>query len=335
MIHVTLIPGDGIGPEVAFAAQKVIDSTGIKIHWDIVNGGTRAYENTGHYIPEELLRSIEKNKLVLKGPITTPVGKGFRSINVALRQKYDLFANVRPIKTLPGAKTLFKDIDFVVVRENTEGLYTGIEHMVTPGVAESIKVITEKASLRIAEYAFEYAKKHGRKKVTAVHKANIMKVSDGLFLTCAQKIASQYPDIVYEEVIVDNMCMQLVMHPENYDVLVLPNLYGDIVSDLGAGLVGGLGMVPGANIGKDIAIFEAVHGSAPDIAGKNMANPIACILSGAMLLHYIGESKAGKAVERAVESLLQDKKILTTDLGGSATTEEVTNKICKNMSKAL
>ncbi|MFZ5969785.1 MAG: isocitrate dehydrogenase (NAD(+)) [Bacillota bacterium] len=335
MVKVTLIPGDGIGPEVAFAAKKVLDSTGVKIDWEIVNGGEEAYKETGSYLPEALMESIEKNKIVIKGPITTPVGKGFKSINVTLRQKYDLYANVRPIKNLPGVQTPFQNVDLVVFRENTEDLYAGIEHELAPGVTESIKVITEKASTRIAEFAFQYARENGRKKVTAVHKANIMKKTDGLFIRCAQKVAEKYPDIHYEEVIVDNMCMQLVMYPQKYDVLLLPNLYGDIVSDLGAGLVGGLGLVPGANIGETMALFEAVHGSAPDIAGKNMANPIACILSGAMLLTHIKEYKAADAVKKAIEEVLEEGKVLTRDLGGTASTDEITEAICEKLQKYL
>ncbi len=328
MNKVTLIPGDGIGPEVSSAAVEVLKAAKVNIEWEKINGGEDAYKATGAFIPDELLLSISANKIAFKGPITTPIGKGFKSINVTLRQKYNTYANVRPVKSIPGVNTPFKNVDLVIVRENTEDLYAGLEHMVTEGVAESIKIITEKASLRIGEYAFKYAKDNNRKKVTAVHKANIMKISDGLFLDCIRRVAAKYPEIAYEEVIVDNMCMQLVMYPEKYDVLVLPNLYGDIVSDLAAGLVGGLGLVPGANIGDDIAIFEAVHGSAPDIAGKNLANPTACILSTAMLLDYIKEKQAAENIRQAVFSVIKEGKYLTRDLGGTATTEEYTKAIC-------
>ncbi|AOY75907.1 isocitrate dehydrogenase (NAD(+)) [Clostridium formicaceticum] len=331
---ITLIPGDGIGLEVTSAVQKVIAATKVAIDWEIVNGGEEAYKATGKFIPDALLESISKNKIAFKGPITTPIGTGFKSINVTLRQKYNTYANVRPVKTIPGIKTPFENVDLVIVRENSEDLYKGIEHLVTDGVAEAIKVITEKASTKIGEYAFEYAKKYNRKKVTAVHKANIMKISDGLFLESIRKVAEKYPEIEYEEVIVDNMCMQLVMYPENYDVLVLPNLYGDIVSDLAAGLVGGLGLVPGANIGEDIAIFEAVHGSAPTIAGKNIANPTACILSAAMMLDYIGETSAATLVREAVAAVIKEGKATTQDIGGTATTEAITEAICNYITSA-
>ncbi|SET36740.1 isocitrate dehydrogenase (NAD+) [Natronincola peptidivorans] len=328
MKEITLIPGDGIGTEVTAAVQKVLTAANQSIAWEIVNGGEGAYQATGQYIPDALLDSISTNKIAFKGPITTPIGKGFKSINVTLRQKYNTFANVRPVKSMEGIKTPFNNVDLVIIRENSEDLYCGIEHLVTEGVAESIKVITEKASLRIGEYAFQYAKKHGRNKVTSVHKANIMKISDGLFLDCIRRVAKKYPEIEYEEVIVDNMCMQLVMYPEKYDVLVLPNLYGDIVSDLAAGLVGGLGLVPGANIGEDIAIFEAVHGSAPQIAGKNEANPTACILSAAMMLDYINERSAADLIREAVAYVIREGKHTTKDIGGNATTEEMTEAIC-------
>lgn len=328
MINITLVPGDGIGPEVTYAAKTVIEAAKVKINWDIVNGGEEAFKQTGKYIPYELLDSISKNRVALKGPITTPIGQGFKSINVALRQKFNTYANVRPVQSIPGIKTPFNNIDLVIVRENSEDLYCGIEHLITDGVAESIKVITEKASTRIGEYAFQYAKNNNRRKVTAVHKANIMKISDGLFLECIRKVAIKYPEIQYEEVIVDNMCMQLVMHPQKYDVLVLPNLYGDIISDLTAGLVGGLGLVSGANLGENIAIFEAVHGSAPDIAGKNIANPTACILSGAMMLNYIGEKTAAEKIYKAVKKVIQEGKYITPDLEGNSTTQKMTEAIC-------
>lgn len=331
MTKITLIPGDGIGPEVAFAAKEVVDATDVNIEWDIVNAGESTYEETGEFIPKSLIRSISKNRVALKGPITTPVGKGFRSINVTLRQKFDTYANIRPLITMPGTKGKFENVDLVVFRENTEGLYRGIEHRIDENAAEAIRVITRKASMRIAEEAFKYAKENGRKKVTAVHKANIMKMTDGLFLECTRKVAMEYPEIEYEEKIVDNMCMQLVMYPEKYDVLVMPNLYGDILSDLASGLVGGLGLVPGANVGDDIGIFEAVHGSAPDIAGKSLANPIACIMSAAMMLDYINEKEAADRIRKAVWSVLEEGKYKTVDLGGSASTKEITKAICKKL----
>lgn len=331
MIKATLVPGDGIGPEVTFAAKKVMECTGVNIEWEIINAGEDVYKSTGQFIPDELLESIERNKLVLKGPITTPIGTGFKSINVTLRQKYNTFANVRPIKTIPNIDVPFENVDIVIIRENTEDLYAGIENRISNDMAQSIKIITREASTKIGEYAFEYAKSNNRKKVTAVHKANIMKISDGLFLECIRDVSKKYPEIEYEEVIVDNMCMQLVMNPQKYDVLVLPNLYGDIISDLGAGLIGGLGLVPGANIGDNIGIFESVHGSAPDIAGQNIANPIACILSGAMMLDYIGEKKAASDIRNAVFSVISKEDYLTKDLGGNSTTEEITLQICKEL----
>lgn len=329
MNRITLVPGDGIGPEVSSSVVKVLKAVDAEIIWDEINGGETAFNKTGKYIPDELLDSIATNRVAFKGPITTPVGKGFKSINVTLRQKYNTYANVRPVKSIPGVKSPFHNVDLVIIRENTEDLYAGLEHMIAEGVAESIKVITEKASTRIAEFAFKYAVANKRKKVTAVHKANIMKISDGLFLDCVRKVALKYPEISYEEVIVDNMCMQLVMYPERYDVLVLPNLYGDIISDLAAGLVGGLGLVPGANIGDDIAIFEAVHGSAPDIAGKNLANPTACILSAAMMLDYLGNFNAANKIRQGVFNVIETGKNTTSDLGGSSSTSEMTEAICK------
>ena len=282
-------------------------------------------------LPEYVLDSIKKNKIALKGPITTPVGKGFRSVNVALRQKFNLYANVRPVKTYEGIKSRYENVDFIIVRENTEDLYAGIEHMIGDYAAESIKIITKEASERIAKFAFELARKEGRKKVTAVHKANIMKFSDGLFLNSVRKIAEDYKDIQSEDVIVDAMSMKLVQTPEKYDVLVMPNLYGDILSDMGAGLVGGLGVVPGANIGEDIAVFESVHGSAPDIAGKGLANPLATILSSVMMLRYIGEFDAATKIDNAVVKVLKEGKKLTVDLGGSASTNEFAEEIIKNL----
>lgn len=331
MYEITLIPGDGIGPEVIDSAKQVIEATGLDIKWDIVNAGTDVYEKEGVIIPNEVFESIEKNKIVLKGPITTPIGCGFRSINVLLRKKYDLFANVRPVKKINGIKTPFKEIDLVIFRENTEGLYSGIDRKTSEDSAEAIKITTRKASLRIVEEAFKYAKKNDKKKVAVVHKANIMKFADGLFLDCAREVSKRYPEIELQEVIVDNMCMQLVMNPSKYDVIVTTNLYGDILSDLCAGLVGGLGLVPGANIGNDMAIFEAVHGSAPDIAGKNMANPIAVILSGAMMLNYLGEKKKSELIINAVSKTIEEGKYLTKDLGGSASTIDMTKAIIEKL----
>jgi len=325
--NVTLIPGDGIGPEVAGAARRVIDATGVDINWEVVEAGEGVMAEYGTPLPDYVLDSIKKNKVALKGPVTTPVGKGFRSVNVTLRQALNLYANVRPAKTFPGINSRYSGVDLVIFRENTEDLYAGVEHKVGNDAAESIKIITRAASERICRYAFEYAKREGRKKVTAVHKANIMKLSDGLFLECARKVAAEYPEIEFEDIIVDAMCMHLVQNPENFDCLVLPNLYGDIVSDLCAGLVGGLGVAPGANIGEDGAVFEAVHGSAPQIAGQNKANPMAIILSGAMMLGHLGEPEAANRVVKAVEAVLSEGKALTGDLGGTAGTSEMAEAI--------
>lgn len=328
----TLIAGDGIGPEVVSATVRVIEATGVKIDWDSQMAGAMAIATEGTPLPQKTLDSIRANGLALKGPTTTPIGSGHASINVALRKGLDLYANVRPIKTLPGVKSRYDNVDLVIIRENTEDLYSGLEHVVVPGVVESIKVITEKASTRIAKFAFNYARAHGRKRITAVHKANIMKLSDGLFLDCCAKVAADFPDIKYDDIIVDNCCMQLVLDPTRFDMLLLENLYGDIVSDLCAGLVGGLGLAPGANIGERGATFEAVHGSAPDIAGKNIANPIALILSGAMLLDHIGEIEAGHRVRAAVAAVLQEGKHMPRDLGGSASTSEVEEAIATRIS---
>ncbi|SKC61531.1 isocitrate/isopropylmalate dehydrogenase family protein [Maledivibacter halophilus] len=333
MYNITLIPGDGIGPEVTMAARKIIDATGIDVKWEIVNAGANVYEKKGVLVPDEVYTSIEKNKVVLKGPITTPIGCGFRSINVLLRKKYDLFANIRPVKKIKGIDTPFENINLTIFRENTEGLYSGIEKKETEGAAQAIKVITKKASLRIIKEAFDYAKENSKKKVAVVHKANIMKLTDGLFLECAREVSKEYPDIELQEVIVDNMCMQLVMNPEKYEVIVTTNLYGDILSDLCAGLVGGLGLVPGANIGKGIAVFEAVHGSAPDIAGKNIANPTAVILSGAMMLNYLGEKEKSDLIIDAVQRTIEEGKYITKDLGGISTTSEMTKAIIEKISK--
>jgi len=324
---VTLIPGDGIGPEVAAAAVRVLGATGVDLQWETVMAGAEAAGREGNPLPDSVLESIRRNRLALKGPTATPIGTGHRSVNVALRKTLDLYANLRPVQTLPGVKSRYDNVDLIVVRENTEDLYSGLEHVVVPGVVESLKIITEKASTRIAKYAFEYARTHGRKRVTAVHKANIMKLSDGLFLDCCRAVAAAYPGVTYDEMIVDNTCMQLVLDPTRFDMLLLENLYGDIVSDLCAGFIGGLGMAPGANIGETAAVFEAVHGSAPDIAGKNKANPIALILSGAMMLDHIGEQEAADRVRAAVHGVLREGRKLTGDLGGSAGTTEIAEAI--------
>jgi isocitrate dehydrogenase (NAD+) len=318
--RLTLIPGDGIGPEVTEAVLHVLDAARVKIDWDRHDAGVLAVEKTGQTLPAALLDSIRTNKVALKGPVTTPVGEGFTSVNVGLRKALELYANLRPVANLPNIASRFQGIDLVIVRENTEDLYAGLEHQVVEGVVESLKIITEKASRRIAEFAFDYARARGRKKVTAIHKANIMKLSDGLFLSTARDVAKQHPDIPYDEKIVDAACMHLVMRPEQFDVLLLPNLYGDIVSDLCAGLVGGLGLVPGANLGKTIAVFEAVHGSAPDIAGKQIANPTALLMSALLMLHHIGEHSVADAIQGALHRVLIDGKVRTRDLGGAAGT---------------
>jgi isocitrate dehydrogenase (NAD+) len=320
---VTLIPGDGIGPELAGAARQVLEATGLGFEWDVQEAGEATIASEGTPLPDRVIESIRANGIALKGPITTPVGSGFRSVNVGLRQALELYANVRPARSMKGVETRYEDVDLIIVRENTEDLYAGIEHMVGPDAAESIKIITRAASQRIARYAFEYAVANGRKKVTAVHKANIMKLSDGLFLESVGQVAADYAGRVeFEDRIVDNMCMQLVQKPELYDVLVLPNLYGDIVSDLAAGLVGGLGVAPGANIGEKAAVFEPVHGSAPKYAGQNKANPTALILSGALMLRHLGETAAADAVESAVRAVIAEGQTVTYDLGGSAGTRE-------------
>jgi len=325
---VTLIPGDGIGPEVTAAAVRVLQATGIDFHWETVQAGASAIGATGSALPDAVLEAVKKNKVALKGPTGTPIGTGHRSVNVDLRKKLDLYANVRPVRTLPGVKSRYDNVDLVVVRENTEDLYSGLEHIVVPGVVESIKIITEKASTRIALFAFEYASAHERKRISAIHKANIMKLSDGLFLDCCRTVAKRFPKVAYDEVIVDNLCLQLVLDPTRYDMLLLENLYGDIVSDLCAGFIGGLGMAPGANIGDNgVAIFEAVHGSAPDIAGKNLANPLALILSAAMMLDSLREDEAARRVRAAVEAVLREGRKLTRDLGGTAGTIEIAEAI--------
>jgi isocitrate dehydrogenase (NAD+) len=328
---VTLIPGDGIGPEVASAAVRVLDATGVSFEWQTENAGAGAMGQEGNALPERVLESIRRNKVALKGPTATPVGTGHRSVNVQLRKTLDLYANLRPVETLPGVKSRYTGVDLIVVRENTEDLYSGLEHVVVPGVVESIKIITEKASTRIAKFAFEYARTHGRKRITAVHKANIMKLSDGLFLDCCRNVAKGFPEITYDEIIVDNCCMQLVLDPTRFDMLLLENLYGDIVSDLCAGFIGGLGMAPGANIGEEVAVFEAVHGSAPDIAGKNKANPMALILTGAMMLDHLGEHAAADRVRKAVHDVLREGQKLTGDLGGHAGTTEIAEAIASRV----
>ncbi len=332
MAHtITLIPGDGIGPEVSSAVVRIIEAAGVEINWETKYAGAQALEKFGSTLPDDLLESIKRNKVALKGPITTPVGKGFTSVNVGLRKALDLYANVRPVRALPNVAARYPELDLVIVRENTESLYAGLEHVVVPGVVESIKIITEKASTRIARYAFEFARREGRKKVTCAHKANIMKLSDGLFLDCFRNVAVDYPEIEADDKIIDNACMQLVMRPEQFDIMLLENLYGDIVSDLCAGFIGGLGMAPGANIGETTAVFEAVHGTAPDIAGKNKANPMALILSSAMLLDHIGETKAATRVREAVHAVLREGKKLTGDLGGTAGTTEVAEAIASRV----
>ncbi len=320
MHRVTLIKGDGIGPDITEATLKVIEAAGVKIEWDEVAAGEGALKEYGTPLPEKVIESLEKNKVGLKGPLTTPIGSGFRSINVALRMELDLYANLRPSKTFPGIKSRYEDIDLVVVRENTEDLYSGVEHMVGTDAAESIKIITRRASERIVRFAFDYARDNDRKKVTAVHKANILKLSDGLFLDISREIAEEYPEIEFEDRIVDNMAMQLVQKPELYDVMVMPNLYGDILSDLCAGLVGGLGVVPGANIGDKAALFEPVHGSAPKYAGKNYVNPSAMIMAAVLMLRHMGEREAADRIEKALAEQIREGKDLTADLGGTAGT---------------
>ena len=328
---VTLIPGDGIGPEVINATVRILQATGVNFDWETYAAGADAYEKYGEYIPKDLNEAIERNKVALKGPITTPIGGGFASINVTLRKRFELYANFRPIRNLPHIPTRYPDVDLIIIRENTEGLYSGIEHEVVPGVVESLKIITAKASTRIAKFAFEYARKNNRKRVHCIHKANIMKLSDGLFLRCTRDIAKGYPEITYGEHIVDNTCMQLVTNPYQSDVLVLENLYGDIISDLCAAFVGGLGLVPGANIGDEIAIFEAVHGSAPDIAGKDLANPTAVLRSALLMLRHLGEPEAAMKIRNAIEYVYRDKKNLTKDVGGSASTTQFTDAIIAAM----
>jgi isocitrate dehydrogenase (NAD+) len=329
--RVTLIPGDGIGPEVVEAVVRVLGASGVSIEWESYHAGIAAFERTGEALPVELVDSIRRNKVALKGPVTTPIGHGFGSVNVGLRKALDLYANLRPVKNLPGVAARFQSVDLVIIRENTEDLYAGLEHEVVPGVVESLKIITARASTRIAEFAFEHARRHGRKKVTAIHKANIMKLSDGLFLDCARAVSRRYPDIGYDEKIVDAACMQLVLDPTIFDVLLLENLYGDIVSDLCAGLVGGLGVVGAANLGSEIGVFEAVHGSAPDIAGKLLANPTALLLSAVLMLRHLDEGAAADRIIEAVSATLTDGRVLTRDLGGRASTLEFADAIASRL----
>jgi isocitrate dehydrogenase (NAD+) len=330
---ITLIPGDGIGPEVTKPTLAIIKAAGVRVEWETYLAGAEALKKYKTTLPNQLLDSFEHNRVALKGPVTTPVGEGFPSVNVELRQSFNLYANLRPIKNLPGVPARYQGIDLIVVRENTEGLYSGIEHEVIPGVVESLKIITEKASTKIAKFAFEYARRHGRKKVAAVHKANIMKLSDGLFLECARKVSHQHRAIGFSDVIVDNACLQLVIDPWQFDVLLMENLYGDIVSDLAAGLVGGLGVVPGANLGNKHALFETVHGSAPDIKGKNIANPTAMIQAAVMMLDHISEKPAAKRISAALEKVLTEGAIRTPDLGGKATTKKFAEAIIREIEK--
>ena len=335
MTHkITLIPGDGIGPEVTNAVTRMLEATGLKFEWESYAAGAEAYEKYKEYLPHALLESVERNRVALKGPVTTPIGGGFSSINVALRKHFELFCNFRPIKNLPGIPTRYPGVDLIIVRENTEGEYSGIEHEVVPGVVESLKIITEKASTRISRFAFEYARREKRKTIYAIHKANIMKMTDGLFLRCARNISKEFPEITYGEHIVDNTCMQLVMNPYQYDVLLLENLYGDIISDLCAAFVGGLGLVPGANLGHTHAIFEAVHGSAPDIAGKDIANPTAMLQSAILMLRHIGEREAADRLHDALETVYRRREPLTRDVGGTASTTEFADAVIAAMSSA-
>ena len=332
MAHtITLIPGDGIGPEVTTAVERIFKAAGLAIDWDRQDAGVVAFKKYGQSLPPQLLDSVRRTKVALKGPVTTPIAEGFTSVNVGLRKALDLYANLRPVRNLPGIATRFDGVDLIIVRENTEDLYAGLEHEIVPGIVESLKIITARASTRIARFAFEHARACGRTRVTAIHKANIMKLSDGLFLESCRAVAHEYQDIVYDERIVDAACMHLVMHPEKLDVLLLPNLYGDIVSDLCAGLVGGLGVVPGANIGADAAVFEAVHGSAPDIADQNLANPTALLLSGLLMLDHIGEGEAATRIRGALARVLAAGAVRTRDLGGRAHTTEFTDAICREI----
>jgi len=329
--RITLIAGDGIGPEITDAVVKIVETAGLDVDWEPHLAGASAIDKHGSTLPQELLESITRNKVALKGPLTTPVGGGFTSVNVGLRKALELFANLRPVWNIPGVPSRYENVDLVIVRENTEDLYSGLEHEVVPGVVESLKIITFDASTRIAQFAFDYARRHGRKRVTAVHKANIMKMGDGLFLKCVQDVAASYPEIKQDERIVDAACMHLVMRPEQFDVLLLPNLYGDIVSDLCAGLVGGLGVIPAANLGAHVGVFEAVHGSAPDIAGQNVANPMALLLSALLMLQHIGETPMADRIMRALGVVLTEDQVRTRDLGGTASTTEFADAICRRL----
>ncbi len=333
---VTLVPGDGIGPEVAEAVVHVLKASGVDISWERVGLSAEIIAQSGESVPQSVLDSLHRTRVGLKGPVTTPVGGGFTSVNVQLRKVLDLYANVRPVRRLPGLKTRYQDVpvDMILFRENTEDLYAGLEHEVVPGVVTSLKVITRKASLRIARYAFDFAVRTGRRRITAVHKANIMKLGDGLFLRCCREISQEYPAVAYDELIVDNAAMQIVMRPERFDMLLMPNLYGDIVSDLAAGLVGGLGIVPGANIGEQHAVFEAVHGSAPDIAGRGIANPTALLFSAALMLTHLGEQAAARRLEKAILDVYAEGRWLTPDVGGSATTAEFADAVAAQLSSA-
>jgi isocitrate dehydrogenase (NAD+) len=335
MTHkVTLIPGEGIGPEVAAATRRILEAAGVDIDWEEIGGRTEEGVGKGQLVNQLAVESVRRNRVALKGPMGTAIAGGAPSVNVALRKILDLYANLRPVKNLPGVQSRFENVDLVLVRENTEDLYSGLEHEVVPGVVESLKIITERASTRIARFAFQYARKRGRKKIHAIHKANIMKLSDGLFLKSVRAVAEQYPDIEYKELIVDNACMQMVLNPQQFDMLLLPNLYGDVMSDLAAGLVGGLGVVPSANIGDECAMFEAVHGTAPDIAGKGFANPTALLMSSIMMLDHIGESPAARRIEAALERVYRDGKCVTRDLGGSAGTKEFTDAVIEALAPA-
>lgn len=324
---VTLIPGEGIGPEVAAATRRILEATGVKFEWEEIAGRSDSSTDQGKSVNQAAVDSVRKNRVALKGPMATAIAGGAPSVNVALRRSLELYANLRPVKNMPGVKSHFEKVDLILVRENTEDLYSGLEHEVVPGVVESLKIITEKASTRIAKFAFEYAKRHGRKKIHAIHKANIMKLSDGLFLRSVRAVAAQFPTIEYKEMIVDNACMQIVMDPLQFDMLLLPNLYGDVMSDLAAGLVGGLGVVPSANIGDQCAMFEAVHGTAPDIAGKGFANPTALLMSSALMLDHLGEQTAAKRIQNALEKVYQEAKHTTRDVGGKAGTEEFADAV--------
>jgi isocitrate dehydrogenase (NAD+) len=324
---VTLIPGEGIGPEVAAATKRIFDAAGVQIEWEELAARTNSATEAGQLVNQAAIDSVRRNRVALKGPTGTAIAGGAPSVNVALRKTLDLYANLRPVKNLPGVKSRFENVDIVLVRENTEDLYSGLEHEVVPGVVESLKIITERASTRIARFAFEYAKKSGRKKIHAIHKANIMKLSDGLFLKSLRAVAEQHKEIEYKELIVDNACMQMVLDPQQFDMLLLPNLYGDVMSDLAAGLVGGLGVVPSGNIGDECAMFEAVHGTAPDIAGKGLANPTALLMSGIMMLDHLNERPAARRIEAALERVYREGKHATRDLGGKATTQEFTDAV--------